>query len=776
MVAARTPVRPRHPAQTPRVANDQMRPNSLDATVIGLLTITICTLISVPVLAAPEPKAIPSSGRLELRVLDAESGEPVPWANLVTTNRSGGYLADGEGVFRLRVPAGALTFRVVHVSYLDSPEFRVLIPPDGTTSLEVELQPHVHSMSKVEIRVDVDDSPRERTRGIRFLRAEETAALPNPTDDVFRMIQVLPSVAAGDMGSRFHLRGGGPDQMLVRVDGMDVREFFHGRDFGGITSIVPAGAIESMDVYPAGFPAEFGGRLSGAVNLELLSGGGHGLHGRASADATSARLLMQSNSRTGSVLVSAREAYLDRILDWIQEDAVIRPAYRDLLFHAVYHPNPTRSISFNYLRSEDHAFYEDHVATHFVNADYMDDYVWTTYRMLLASRWAVSGTLHSARSEQHREFRIDDRIDQETRRVGGRFQSSLSLGEHLLIAGVQRDHERGDFAFRADSVVTVIIADQVIDVTGFAQDATFDRVLSAAWLQDEWRALDRLTLHLGGRMSWDSETMDSYFGPRLSASYAVGDGTTIRGYWGFYDQPAPRGPTGDQNVQILTDQLQTAEHRGVGVEGRVHGFRVGLDAYEKIFHRLDGIVTRTIGGTQERHVVTEGTSRGIEAFVQRDGERSNWWFAYTLGRSDWTDGVNTFTRDFDRLHSFSVANTFRMNAGWDLGFNYTFHTGSPYTAEEWRVKGSSDWILTEGFPNAERLPDYHRVDLRIRRHFRFDTWRMSVYAEALNLTNHPNVLWYAWRQYDESGRLDGPERLTRKGIPGIPSVGLEISF
>jgi hypothetical protein len=64
----------------------------------------------------------------------------------------------------------------------------------------------------------------------------------------------------------------------------------------------------------------------------------------------------------------------------------------------------------------------------------------------------------------------------------------------------------------------------------------------------------------------------------------------------------------------------------------------------------------------------------------------------------------------------------------------------------------------------------------VRRHFQFDGWQLSVYAEALNLTNHPNVLWYAWRKYGDEGPLSDPERVTRTGVPGIPSVGMEVRF
>jgi hypothetical protein len=182
-------------------------------------------------------------------------------------------------------------------------------------------------------------------------------------------------------------------------------------------------------------------------------------------------------------------------------------------------------------------------------------------------------------------------------------------------------------------------------------------------------------------------------------------------------------------------------------------------------------------GVTERHVIRDGRSRGLDTWIRRDGDSSQWWLAYSLGRSEWSDGVHTYSRDHDALHSLAIANTIRIRRDWDLGVSYRFRTGTPYTQQSWRRESDAPWVLNEGELNAARLPAYHRVDVRVRRHFRFAGWEASAWAEALNLTNHDNVLWYAWRLREDDGseRADA-QRVTRTGVPGIPSVGLEVRF
>jgi hypothetical protein len=142
----------------------------------------------------------------------------------------------------------------------------------------------------------------------------------------------------------------------------------------------------------------------------------------------------------------------------------------------------------------------------------------------------------------------------------------------------------------------------------------------------------------------------------------------------------------------------------------------------------------------------------------------------------WGDNERTYYRDFDRRHAFTVTNSFHLGAGWSLGTVYTFHSGGPYTGQTWAPSESGrSWVLTEERPNGSRLPAYHRIDLRVLRKFRFDGWNLSVYAEGLNLTNHDNVLWYAWKLHEgESTRR--PVRITRTGMPAVPSLGIEIEF
>ncbi|HMB68816.1 MAG TPA: TonB-dependent receptor, partial [bacterium] len=427
--------------------------------------------------------------------------------------------------------------------------------------------------------------------------------------------------------------------------------------------------------------------------------------------------------------------------------------------------------------SEDHIYYDDGVELHDVNADYVDHYLWSTARW--AGRHAdLDATAHWTLGTQRRLVGGEgNHDDQHARRLGLRLEAALYPGgRHVVRVGGAADRERGWFRYRSDEAVSVSADGETETLTDFQEEGAFDRVRSSLFIQDEWRPLRPWALNVGLRAAHDTDTDDWRTVPRVSSALELPRQWTLRGAWGVYEQAPQVGIDLEQDVQLRSDRTNRAVHRVLGLEKAVGSARVGLDAWDKDFTDLDGIVTRTAEGMLERHVVTEGFAEGLELWVDRSTATSNWWFSYTLGRSQWSSGEETFDRDFDRLHAFSVSNTFALGRAWDIGTSYTFHTGTPYTEQVWQLDDfQRQWVMEEGEPNSERLPSYQRFDLQVRRHFRFEGWAMTLYAEGLNLTNHENVLWYSWRLANRDGERQ-PERITRTGVPGLPSVGVEVRF
>jgi len=88
--------------------------------------------------------------------------------------------------------------------------------------------------------------------------------------DLFSELRTSIGVSVGyEAQNGFMVRGGGPDQNLVLVDGVPIFETTH---LGGIASVFSDQIIKSADLYTGAIPSRFGGRLSSVLDVRLKDG------------------------------------------------------------------------------------------------------------------------------------------------------------------------------------------------------------------------------------------------------------------------------------------------------------------------------------------------------------------------------------------------------------------------------------------------------------------------------------------------------------------------
>ena len=87
--------------------------------------------------------------------------------------------------------------------------------------------------------------------------------------DVLKAIQLLPGVQSGGGSSGFYVRGGGPDQNLILLDGVPVYNASH---LFGFFSVFNADAIKNVRLTKGGFPSRYGGRLSSVLEIDMKEG------------------------------------------------------------------------------------------------------------------------------------------------------------------------------------------------------------------------------------------------------------------------------------------------------------------------------------------------------------------------------------------------------------------------------------------------------------------------------------------------------------------------
>jgi outer membrane receptor protein involved in Fe transport len=207
-----------------------------------------------------------TTGKIAGKVTDAETGDPLPGANVILEGTTMGAATslDGDYVI-LNVPPGTSTVKATMIGYGDFIVSNVRVNIDLTTTVNFEMKPTVLAFEVITVVAKRPVVFKDISASQAHIEAAQVAALP-----VQRIQQVI-GLQAGIVGSvdgGIQIRGGGQDEIAFMIDGFTLRDERNNRPY---TSI-PLSSIQDIQVQTGGFNAEYGNIRSGLVNVVTKEG------------------------------------------------------------------------------------------------------------------------------------------------------------------------------------------------------------------------------------------------------------------------------------------------------------------------------------------------------------------------------------------------------------------------------------------------------------------------------------------------------------------------
>ena len=207
-------------------------------------------------------------------ITDKASGETLIGAGVLT--EGAGAATNNYGFYTLTIPQGRhLTLRYSYVGYDDA---TVTLDLLRDTTINVALK------ANTEIKEAVVSAQRESG-----IMATKMSAIEIPMNmikntpvlfgeaDVLKTIQLMPGVQSGAEGfSGIYVRGGGPDENLLLLDGISL---YNAEHMLGLFSIFQPEAVKKVTLYKGSFPARYGGRTSSIIDVRTNDGNLHETHG-----------------------------------------------------------------------------------------------------------------------------------------------------------------------------------------------------------------------------------------------------------------------------------------------------------------------------------------------------------------------------------------------------------------------------------------------------------------------------------------------------------------
>ena len=153
--------------------------------------------------------------------------------------------------------------------------------------------------------------------------------------DVMRSVQTLPGIASrSDYTAAFNVRGGEGDQNLTLLDGYPIYNPFH---LAGVFSTFIDATVGRVDLRTGSLPADYGGRLSGVLDVQSAEPTRSELHGTADVSLASTSASIGSATADGKAtwMIAGRHTYADVIANAIKPNS-FPYHFQDAQAHAAY--------------------------------------------------------------------------------------------------------------------------------------------------------------------------------------------------------------------------------------------------------------------------------------------------------------------------------------------------------------------------------------------------------------------------------------------------------
>lgn len=220
-----------------------------------------------------------------------------------------GAISNSYGFYSITVPRKTLTCS--YIGY-GSKYFPLRLAENIT--LNIRLREESTELEEVVVKAEKPDQ-NLRSVNIGMEKLNVTALTKVPVllreKDVLKTLQLMPGISTISEGSTgFSVCGGSVDQNLILLDEAPVYSAAH---LMGFFSVFNADVIKDVTVYKEGVPANFGGRDSSVVDIQMKDGNNQQLSASGGIGLISSRLAVEGPiiKDKASFILSGRRSYAD---------------------------------------------------------------------------------------------------------------------------------------------------------------------------------------------------------------------------------------------------------------------------------------------------------------------------------------------------------------------------------------------------------------------------------------------------------------------------------
>lgn len=705
-------------------------------------------------IGADQPSEDGSLAKIIGRLADANTGEPIIGATIFWPELQNGTVSDSRGLWEMDIPPGSpYELQIQYIGYGNfSRQFKIT----GGGFLDIKLLSEATDLATIIVLAEAqDDNVSSTQAGLSTFSVRSIKDLPTLLGeaDVVRSVLTTAGVnSIGEGSSGFNVRGGAVDQNLILQGGSILFNASHAL---GFYSTINPEIIQEVALYKSILPAEYGGRLSSVLQVDLRRGNPNGFRLAGGLGPVTAKLSAEGPfaEGKGTYLVGLRGASANWILRQINDVAISKSeaAFFDgnLLLH--YDLTEKDQLRLSLYRAGDDFSYNQEFGFNYQTASAEINYTRKIREELSSELSLVANRLRSTRTD-----------------LAGPGSGALLTGiTYYKLKEVIR-HQEEEWSWTA-GIETILYLVPGQEQTPQGPTSTLPSLKlenekgweSALFGEINWQPWEQFSVkaglrvndyqYLGGRTLLDygpdgnydlsnvvdtlqyasGETIESYFTiePRLSLRYQLSPEQSVRGGYSRTSQFVNQvfntdTPTPQSQFQLSTPYIKPflAHNFSLGYfrNFRKNRWETSVEGFYRVIDQLwdyrDFAILNLNPHLETELLEGQGRAYGLEATIKGRSLRFDGQLSYTWSRTERQIAEINLARwypsNFDQPHNLNLSFKYRIDGRQSLSANFTFASGRPTTAPIVSYTNGNTIVVpiyTER--NQLRIPDYHRLDL-----------------------------------------------------------------
>jgi len=605
------------------------------------------------------------------RILDAETNQAISDANVVSVTAVRGTTTDANGRYSLQgLPPGRHNVRVERIGFAPL-ETEIIIPPNDRRRQDLLLRSRPVATPEIVVEDLRILTPRRQTLTQQHIGRRELTLPPIRNDgEIFELLHQLPGVSRRDVDDVFpHIEGGAATEVAIELDGIPIYVPTYGYNH---RSVFAAPTVAGLTLHRAGYGVEHGEAMSGVVEVH-------------SHDIRSLPYSAYSSASLSGVAVNFKKNS-DKI-GWtgmwrsgLSVDQLNFSGFRghDLFNKVQYQLAPNKRLTFLSLFSLGHFQQSNALETNRI----LSHNLGLRYDVVTKSGQTLAFIIYRSALEQRQQ------------ESGFKLRLQQPLASHLrLKTGLELLRLTSTGTVSLDSLSSYkLLQDGLLNPE--ATTPTPDLFNHQTSVMTPYLGLEYeqqpLRVRAGLRLPTDLLTKTTRFEPRvnltMSPIHKIDVSLAAGRYYQFTDRSyASEVKSGDQFgsgeflKKIATPPSYSDHVRGEIACDLSNNINLSVAYFHKRYHFYDQGYFARINHWTWLLPLKNGTSQGLELWLERTGGPLQGWISYTFNPQSFGDDSGAAFRPyFNREHIFNLSVLHYLKKGWMFKGQFLSTSGYPY--------------------------------------------------------------------------------------------------